>query len=302
MKRLHVGVVGVGSFGHNHVRHLSVHPLVERVTVADASAAKAASVAAKYGAIPARHLNDAAIDAAVVVVPTEHHCAVAAPLLERGIGVFIEKPIAANPRDAESLLALASNHGALVQVGHVERFSPAVRSISDSARAVSYVRARRHNPPRSIAPTADVVLDLMIHDIDLALSLARTPVSRVTALVPDGIGQEAAVARLEFVDGMVADLSASRLSPVVERTLTVHDAAGVFQADLAAKRLDRTAGGIVSPVSLAQSDNLASEIDDFLAAVSGRKSPLVDGESGLAALKVAHEIRGAIASHYRLSA
>ncbi|MEO1103046.1 MAG: Gfo/Idh/MocA family oxidoreductase [Pseudomonadota bacterium] len=302
MNPVHIAVVGAGSFGRHHVRHLCAHPLVGRVTIVDRDRERARDLAAEHGANTAESLEEVAPDGAVVAVPTEAHRTVAEPLLARGIAVLVEKPIAATPAEAESLLRTSIASGAPVQVGHIERFSPAFRALAKAAGPVRHVCCRRHNPPRPVAPAADVVLDLMIHDIDLALALCDAPVTRVAAMAPDGIGQEAAVARIVFANGAVADLSASRLSPVVERTLTVHDVAGVLHADLAAKTLHRTAKGTVSEITLSPGDNLAAELDDFLAAVSGRKSPDVDGAAGLAALRVADEVRTALSHHYKLSA
>jgi len=298
MKRCHVAVIGAGSFGRHHVRHLAAHPNVTQVTVVDRDAARARAAAEANGAGVAA-VGDLAgldIDAAVVAVPTESHHAVAAPLLARGIHCLVEKPITAEPAEAKALVRAAARSRAVLQVGHIERFSGPFEALASRVGNVRHIAARRHNSPRPVPPAVDVVLDLMIHDIDLTLALAGAPLAKVSAVAPDGIGTEAASAQLTFANGAVADISASRLAPVTERTLTVHDdGGGVWHADLAARTLHRCADGAVTriPVDTGR-DNLATEIDEFIAAIEGRLVPRVDGTAGIVALRVANDIRDAL--------
>lgn len=293
MKPIHVAVFGAGSFGRHHIRQLSNHPAVSRVSVVDRNGDRAAAVACEHGAEVAG--EDVVPDAAVVAVPTEHHHAVALRLLARGVPVFVEKPLAATDREAEDLVRAARRSGTVLQVGHIERFAPAFEALRTGAKGVRHVSVRRHNPPRPTPPAVDVVLDLMIHDVDLAMALAGATPTAVTAVAVDGTGQEAASARLVFSGGIVADLSASRLSPVTERTVTVHAANGVWRADLAAGRLDRCVHGTVTPVPLpGGEDKLAAELDEFVRAVRGEARPRVDGAAGAAALAVANRIRAAL--------
>jgi predicted dehydrogenase len=296
MQAIHVAVVGAGSFGKHHVRHLSRHPLVRSVTVVDRDGERARAIAGEHGAAVATDIAEVAPDAAVVAVPTEAHRAVAGAFLARGAHVFIEKPIAATADEARALIAEAERRGRVLQVGHIERFSPAFAALAGEARGIRHIAVRRHNPPRAVQPSVDVVLDLMIHDIDLVLALAGVPVVRVAAVPCDAAGHSVS-ARLDFAGGLVAELSASRLSPVTERTLTVHDAAGVLRADLGVGRLDRTTGTTVAPVPLpAGQDNLAAELDEFVRASLGLATPRVDGRAGAAALEIATRIRAAIAA------
>lgn len=296
MQAVHVAVVGAGSFGKHHVRHLSHHPLVRSVTVVDRDRARAEAVAAEHGAAVATDVADVTPDAAVVVVPTEVHRAVAGALLAKGAHVFIEKPIAATADEARALIAEADRRGLILQVGHIERFSPAFEALAAEVRGIRHIAARRHNPPRPVQPAVDVVLDLMIHDIDLVLALAGAPVVRVAAFACDE-DRHSVSAHLHFAGGIVAELSASRLSPVTERTLTVHDARGVLRADLAEKRLDRTRGTVVTPVPLPEGrDNLAVELDEFVRSAAGLTVPTVDGRAGAAALDIANRIRAALAT------
>jgi len=293
MKPIHVAVYGAGSFGRHHVRQLANHPLVARVSVVDTDAGRARALAREHGADVAR--GDVVPDAAVVAVPTEHHHAVAHRLLALGVPVFVEKPIAATDGEAEALVRAARRTGTVLQVGHIERFSPAFAALLTEARGVRHIAVRRHNPPRPVPPAADVVLDLMIHDVDLAMALAGAVPTAVIAVATDGSGQEAASARLVFAGGVVADLSASRLAEATERTLTVDAANGVWHADLAAGRLERRAGGSVHTVPLRDDGNkLAAELDEFIRAALGGARPRVDGAAGARALAVANRIRAAL--------
>ncbi|GAB5374161.1 MAG: Gfo/Idh/MocA family oxidoreductase [Acuticoccus sp.] len=296
MNKCHVAVVGVGSFGRHHVRHLSAHPEIERVTVVDRDVERARVVAALHDVDVADDIAGLTIDAAVITVPTEYHAAVAGPLLDRGIHCFIEKPVASEAHEARALLAAAETSGAVLQVGHIERFSPVFEALAEATGPVGYFAARRHNMPRPVPPTVDVVLDIMIHDIDLALALIDAPVAQVTARAPDGIGHECAAATLEFANGAVAELSASRLSPVTERTLIAYDDKGVWFADLADKTLHRAIGGDVHEIGLdTERDALATELSAFVDAAFGRTTPRVGGTAGQSALAVANEIRAALA-------
>ena len=303
MQEFHVASIGAGSFGRHHARHLSQHPLVTTVTVVDNDAARAEALAEANGTRWTTDIASITPDAAVIAVPTEYPRAIAEPLIARGVSVFIEKPIAGTDADAAALVATAERAGVVLQVGHIERFSTAFAALAAATRGVTHIAARRHNPPRPVPPVADVVLDLMIHDIDLALTLAGAMPTTVTAFAPDG-GSESAVARLTFANGVTADLSASRLSPVVERVLTVHDRDGVWRADLAAGRLARTKDGtIAQDAEIAPRDNLFTELDEFVRAVQGGPQPTVTGRDGQAALAVAERIRSAIAStSFQLSA
>ncbi|WP_420392339.1 Gfo/Idh/MocA family protein [Acuticoccus sp.] len=299
MNALNVAVVGVGSFGRHHVRHLSRHARVGSVTVVDRNGERARACAATHGARVAEDVASVSPDAAVITVETEAHRAVAESLIARGVHVFVEKPIAASDIDAFALVAAAERAGVVLQVGHVERFAPAFVAIAERAQGIRSIKAVRHNPPRPTPPTADVVVDLMIHDIDLALALAAAPVTAVTAGTTDG--GEAATARLDFANGVVARLSASRRAVATERALTIEDAGGAWHADLLTGRLTRTTPGGTEDHLLPSRDNLAAELDEFVCAALGEARPTVDGRAGAAALAVATRVRAAL-SMYPLSA
>ena len=296
MKPIHVAVFGAGTFGRHHVRQLAAHPEVGRVSVVDACPDRAEAVAHAHGvcAAPA----DVHPDAAVVAVPTQAHHAITAGLIDRGIPVFVEKPLAATDVEARDLLERSGHAGTFLQVGHIERFSPAFLALQAGVRTPRQITIRRHNPPRPTPPEIDVVLDLMIHDVDLAMALAGSPVSVVTSAPVDADGQEAATARLHFTNGVVADLSASRLATTTERTMTVRAANGLWTADLTNGRLERCADcETVAIPCPGTSDKLAAELDAFVRAAGGAASPSpVDGTAGAEALAVANRIRTALFS------
>lgn len=296
-----VAVVGVGSFGRHHARHLAAHPAVSELTVVDADDARAYSIAHEHGAIATRTVGD--VDAAIITVPTESHAAVAAPLLARGIHCFVEKPMAASTTEAEIMDRAARTSGATLQVGHIERFGAVFQALSKSVSDPRYIAARRLNEPRPIPPTVDVVFDLMIHDIDLVLSMVRAPVTGVDAFAFGPMPSENVQARLFFANGAIADLTASRQSPHTERTLVAHDNAAVTRADLAAGTLHRCTGSSVEDATPAKThDNLRAELDDFFHAISVNRSPVVGGDAGLDALRLAERISASVTPSARLTA
>lgn len=300
MSAIHVAVIGVGSFGRHHVRHLCRHPLVDRVSVVDRDPARACAVAEAHGATVAT--SAAAADAVVVAVPTEAHYCVASPLLEAGVPVLLEKPIASSDAEAAALIEAADAGRTLLQVGHIERYSPVMSALQRSAGRPRRIVATRHNAPRATPIAADVVLDLMIHDIDLVLALAKAPVVTVEAGARDASGHEAATARLTFADGMIAELSASRLAASVERTITVRDARATWHGDFMALSLTETRDDQSTVHALAAQDNLANELDTFVRAVVFGHRPNVDGEAGAAALAIANRIRAAVHASLKIPA
>jgi predicted dehydrogenase len=298
---IRVGVVGLGYFGSHHVRQYSANPAAKLVAVVDADSSLAIATGLKFGA---EGLSDhrqliGKVDAASIAAPTSLHHAIARDLIEAGIHVFVEKPLAATVVDAADLVARADKAGVVLQVGHIERFSPAFQALSERVRAMRNISCVRHAPWKGRAADVDVVLDLMIHDIDLALSLAKAPVISVEgAGTPVVTGENDVVgARLTFDNGVVAALSASRVAAAGERSLTVNEAGRRLRADLTAQTLTVTPdSGKPETLSFGASDNLAAEIANFLEAIETETDPLVDGRAGLDALKVADMIRAAVAA------
>ena len=307
-ERLRTGVVGLGYFGSFHARQHAANPTVDLVAVVDADGARAASVAETYGA--AAFTDPRAligrVDAVSIAVPTSWHHDIAGMLIDAGIHVLIEKPIADSLEAARDLVARAARRDVVLQVGHIERFSPvfaALQTKLDSPRALDFTRI---GPWKGRAVDVDVVLDLMIHDIDLALTLAGSPVVAVaaTGAALRGPTNDFAHAVLGFANGMSAHLHASRIAARQERSIHVVDGARLIIADLAARTVAWSAGHSDArhEIAVPASDNLALEIASFLAAVRQGRPPVVDGAAGLAALDVAERIMRAIAGHPTIAA
>lgn len=299
MKELTVAVVGVGSFGRHHVRHLTRHPLVRNVLVVDRDMVRSRAIAEEYGAEVA--VSALGADAAVIAASTQAHAELALPLIASATPVLVEKPLAASNEEAAAILGAASRSGGLVAVGHIERFSPAVAELAARIGVPHRIEGRRHNTPRKTPIATDVVLDLMIHDIDLALMLTGCEVEAVDAMAVDD-GHDAVAARLRFANGTVADLSASRLASQTERALTASAGSRQITADLLALTVTETWGGTVTHSTLPARDNLAVELDHFLRAAIGIGRVPVSAAAGAAALAVANRVREAARASVKLTA
>lgn len=333
---LRVAVVGAGAFGRNHLRVYrelqdSGNDL-ELVAVVDRDAAVAAKAATEFGiaafdSIEACLSAAGWLDAASVCVPTVHHAEAAEPLLAAGVDLLIEKPLAANLTDADKILELARAHDRIVQAGHLERFNPAVTAARRHLHRPMFFEAHRLSvfTPRSL--DVDVVLDLMIHDLDIVLSLVDSSVREVRAVGLPVLSNKVDIAnvRLEFENGCVANFTASRVSTERVRKLRffqphqylsldfarqdllmidVTAAAGMDAAQLAAMAQmvqaagqHPSAGLSLSKVAVEPGEPLRLEIESFLNAVRTRAVPLVSGEDGRRALALALEINEAIAAH-----
>lgn len=299
--RVRVGVVGLGHFGSFHLRHYAAHPGVRLAAVADADAARAAT-ALQHGATTCASHRDliGRVDAVTVAVPTSLHHQVAGDLIDAGIHVLVEKPITDRAATARDLVARAEARGVVLQVGHIERFSPTFRALAREVRRPLLVELRRHNAWTGRATDVDVVLDLMIHDIDLAATLAGSAAIEVAAVGAHVAGElaDAVNARLVFANGVVADLSASRVAAAPHRTIRVLEEGRALTADLVGRTVTVIERGTGSPSvrteAIEPADALAAEIAAFVDAVGGRPTAGVSGREGLAALEVAERIRAAL--------
>jgi predicted dehydrogenase len=326
-------VVGAGAFGRNHLRvYRELEQAGEAVALAgvvDRDPAVAAEAAAKFG-VPGFATIEACLaavgplDAASVCVPTVHHASTAAPLLAAGLDLLIEKPLAASLADADRILEMSRRYGRIVQAGHLERFNPAVTAARQQLHRPMFFESHRLSvfTPRSL--DVDVVLDLMIHDLDIVLSLVASPVREVRAVGLPVLSKKVDIAnvRLEFENGCVANFTASRVSTERVRKLRffqphqylsldfarqdllmidVTAAAGMDPAQLAAlaERVSQhpSAGLSLKKIAVEQGEPLRLEIASFLGAVRTRATPVVSGEDGRAALALALEINRAIAAH-----
>ena len=302
---LKVGVVGCGYFGQLHAGKYAALPQAELVAVADCNPAAASALAEKLNCdavVDATELIGR-VDAVSVVVPTAQHFAVAAPLLEAGLHMLIEKPIAATVEQAAALVDLAARHDRVLQVGHVERFNAAIIGLEDVIRDPLFIEVDRIAPFKLRGTDVDVILDLMIHDIDLIQHLVRAPVKRVDAVgVPVLSGNDdIANVRLHFEDDCVANVTASRVGLKQERKMRLFQKDAYISIDFQAATalIARRGEGEMMPGipsididhrNFESNDPLAREIEAFVEAVAGRGPIKVSGHDGLRALQTAVEI------------
>jgi predicted dehydrogenase len=294
-----VAVVGVGALGQHHARVLSDLDGVQLVGVCDTNEARAAEVAARHGTRTFRGLEDvaAAADAVAVAVPTMDHHSVARRLLELGRDVLLEKPMTTTLREADDLIELAGTRGAVLQVGHIERFNPAAEILRREVKEPRFIEVHRLGvfSPRSL--DVDVVLDLMIHDLDIILSLDGSEVVQVDAVgVPvltDKV--DIANARLRFSSGLIANLTASRVSSDRIRKFRVFAPRTYISADFAAReaQVSRLEAGpgipriVVERSAAPDEEPLRRQLAAFIAAVRDRAVPAVPGSAGRRALALA---------------
>jgi len=309
--RLRVAVVGVGEFGRNHVRVYRQLPDVELVGVVDANQDRARAVAQEFStsALPDIESLCGKVDAASVAVPTIHHAQIGCRLLEMGIDVIVEKPMAASLAEADQLIEAAQRHGRVLQVGHVERFNPAVRAVAGLVQQPLYFEVHRLGifTPRSL--DVDVVYDVMIHDLDILLAFADSQVAEVRSLgipvVTDKV--DIAHARIEFASGAVASLTASRVSVEKVRKLRFFQAHEYISLDYGRQDALRIRVRQPGPnpqfdfeqIATDRREPLESELLEFTGAVRKRAVPAVDGAAGRRALELADRVMAGILEHGR---
>ena len=312
-----VGVIGIGNMGWHHARVLSLLKDADLVGVADPDAQRGALATEQFGC---RWFSDyrsmlEEVEAVCIAVPTLLHHSVGLACLEAGSHVLIEKPIAASQEEAAALIAAASRVGRLLQVGHIERFNPAFRELTKvvANEEVVVLEARRHSPHADRANDVSVVLDLMIHDLDLVLELASSSVVQLAAA--GGRSSEGPIdyvnATLGFENGVVASLTASKMSHRKIRTLSAHCRASLVETDFLNHNLHihRRAhewysadhgellyrnDGFIEEVSTTSIEPLYAELEHFLQCVRGRETPAVDGQQASRALRLADLIEQAV--------
>jgi predicted dehydrogenase len=313
MSKLRAAVVGVGYFGSRHVDKWAALDDVELAYVVDRDADLARKVARRFGAAAATDPAEIAgkVDVASVAVPTEHHHAVASRLLDAGIHVLVEKPLTRTLEEADRLVAAAEARGLELRVGHLERFNPALVAVRDRIVRPRFMECHRLAPFKPRSTDVDVVLDLMIHDIDIILSLVGAEVTEVRASgVPVLTGSvDIANARIEFADGCVANVTASRVSAKSMRKLRVFQPDTYVSIDFEARECavarklpGETRDGMPKIDHelrrFAQGDSLEAELRAFVDAVRGRARPGATGREGRRALDLAlavsHRIRDSL--------
>ena len=301
--RLRTAVIGVGYLGRFHAEKYAANPAAELVAVADVDPARARAVAAALGVVAVTDYRALAgrIDCASVAVPTQLHHAVACDLLDAGVDVLVEKPLTTTVDEGKALLELAVRRGRVLQVGHLERFNPAIRALDGIVREPRFIECHRLAPFTERGTDVDVVLDLMIHDLDVILSMMPSPLRSVEAVgVPVLTNSvDIANARLRFANGGIANVTASRVSLKRERKLRIFQPDAYLSVDYGERRVlicRREPGPDGLPAlsleerEVPEADALGSEIDAFLSAVRERETPPVTGWDGLRALEVAHVI------------
>lgn len=327
---IRVAVVGVGSFGRNHARvyaDLQKNPVpglnVELAAIVDADKERANAVAKEFGAMPFSSVDEmlkwTKIQAASVAVPTVAHLKAAEPLMEGGVDILIEKPLASNLIEADELIRIANRTRRIVQVGHLERFNPAVRAVLPLITRPMFFEVHRLSifTPRSL--DVDVVLDLMIHDIDVVLSLVNSPIKEIRAVGLPVLTNKVDIAnvRLEFHSGCIANLTASRVSTERVRKVRFFQPHEYVSVDYSRRDVFRLsvepaknastdpATGFVMPdivpskPEVVDEEPLRAELRSFLEAVRDRKQPIVTLEDGRRALAAALEILKSIQEHSR---
>jgi predicted dehydrogenase len=296
-------LIGAGHMGRIHGQKLAAMKGVELVSVVDCDARQADETARTCGtaACDFREALARGLQAAVIASPTDTHYDIAKELITRGVHVFIEKPIAAERREAEELIALARAHNVVLQVGHLERFSPPFRKASRLIRTPFLIEAYRTSAFTGRSTDIDVIFDLMIHDIDLVLSLAKEPVTRITAQGSPVMTTkiDVAHAHIEFAGGCAASLTASRVSQTKERSFSVATEEGYFWLNLGLGHLFSTVrngnGNIKRQTYRAlRPDPVMDELTAFVTAVKTGRAPVVTGEDGLRAILLAGSIKNQI--------
>jgi predicted dehydrogenase len=298
MAKTRIAVFGVGYMGKFHAEKFAAVADAELVAVADADAKRAAEVAVALGCAHAADYRELLprIDAACVAVPTEKHCEVVLACLQAGVHVLVEKPLARTLEEADRMIALARAKGRVLQVGHLQRFNPAFQALAAETAKPLFIDIERLAPFKARGIDVDVILDLMIHDLDLALALARAPLEQVSAsgfrVLTESI--DIANARLEFADGCIASLSASRVSQAAVRKMRVFKHDGYVSANLQEQKLRhvrRGASGIEeTEQAFARVDELQAQAGEFVRAVRGGATPQASGEQGRQVLALALQV------------
>lgn len=309
MSEIRAGVVGVGHLGYHHARNYAGLDGVKLTGVVDVDAGRAWKAAEDFGSEvfgSVGELVKAGVDAVSVAVPTTQHHAVALVLLDAGVNVLVEKPIAGAAGEARELVAAAKRSGRLLQVGHIERFNGAVQALAGVVKSPRFIECHRLSPYPNRGDDVSVVHDLMIHDLDLVLALTRSPAVQVDAVGVPVFSryEDIANARIRFASGCVANLTCSRISVERMRKIRVFETDAYLSTDYSEqevlvyrkKRGPLPAGR--SPMELVTVESLPVERDEplrrelqgFVDCVRECRRPLVSGEDGLAALELAEQV------------
>jgi predicted dehydrogenase len=310
-KKIRVAVVGAGDFGRNHARVYRELAEADLVGIVDPNADRAAKIAAEFSTKVFPDIESLAglVDAASVAVPTVAHARAGCRLLELGIDVLVEKPVAASLSEADDLISAASRAGRILQVGHLERFNPAIVAVMPVLNRPLYFEVHRLGvfTPRSL--DIDVVYDVMIHDLDVLLALVGAPVVDIKAIGIPVVTDKVDIAhvRLDFETGAVANITASRVSTERVRKLRFFQQHEYISVDFT--RQDALRVRVAEPgpqpkfdfvqLPAEREEPLRAELRAFLESVRTRRSPAVDGAAGRRALALADQVMAGILEHGR---
>jgi len=305
MKPVRTGVVGVGYLGKFHAEKYADLPESELVGIVDTDRVAARAVSERLNVPVLNRYEDLfdKVDAVSIVVPTELHHKIARDFLSRNIDVLVEKPMTTTLAEAEDLIQTARDKGCMLQVGHLERFNAAVLAIKDILKEPLFIESHRLAPFKDRGTDVDVILDIMIHDIDIILNIVNSPVKAIHAVGVPVVSSEKndiANVRLEFESGCVANVTASRISAKEMRKIRIFQHDAYLSIDYAAQQVEvygkmesrehDTPQITYDQIDITQGDSLKEEIRSFLHSVRSRNLPEVPGEAGKNALKTALEI------------
>jgi len=309
MSDIRVGVIGVGYLGYHHARNYASLPDASLAGVVDTDPERGRKASDDFGVPWFRTVPElvaAGVDAVSVAVPTTAHCAITLELLNAGIDVLVEKPIAGNAAEGREMVSAAARNGRILQVGHIERFNGAVMALAETVKGPRFIECHRLSPYPSRGHDVSVVLDLMIHDLDIVLALARNEVTSIDAVgVPVfSPSEDIANARLRFSSGCVANLTCSRVAPERMRKIRVFEMDAYLSTDYTEQevlRYRKKPGPVplgVSPMEhilidtlpVKRDEPLKLELESFIRCMRDRARPVVAGEDGLAALELAEQI------------
>ena len=308
MGALRAAVIGVGYLGRFHAQKYAALDGVDLIAVVDHDAERAREVAEEVGCRPLTDYHEllSEIDVASIVVPTQYHFEVARACLEAGVHILLEKPITPTLEEADKLIELARNKGCVLQVGHLERFNPAVMALQGVLNRPRFIESQRMAPFKPRGTDVNVVLDLMIHDIDIILSMIDSDIKQVNSVGVPVLSDEVDIAnaRLQFENGCVANVTASRASRETVRKIRIFQEDAYISIDYQQREITifrKQGGGVPVPGlpgvvaeqrNFEQCDTLLEEVKSFVNAARTGSRPVVTGEDGKRALDVAARITG----------
>jgi predicted dehydrogenase len=311
MKKIRVAVVGVGYLGKHHAEKYSRKEDIQLVGVVDIDKSRAETVAAAVGTCALTDYRDlfGNVDAVSVVVPTEAHFSVGAAFLNHDVDVLIEKPMTTSLKQADELIRIAESNRRILQIGHLERFNPAVIALKEIVHNPMFIEAHRLSIFKDRSTDVSVVLDLMIHDIDIIMNVVKSEIKSIHAAGVPVICEHADIAnvRLEFESGCVANVTASRISIKNQRKIRLFQKEAYVSVDFAGREItiirrgEDHAGGVIPgmdirQLSFSETDALEDELASFIEAVCARNTPVVSGYAGRKALEVALSIMDQISA------